>query len=330
MIPEARQPAVARALGEAFGASGWDDIRPLAGGLSTALVFRILVGGRSYLLRVLSHTEALGDPSREFGYMKTAADAGLAPRIWYASVDDRVLITDFVERQPFPDQSAALLAPMLRRVHALNGFASPKSGNYFDVADRFVERFKAAQLLPADRTNDVLRAYDAVAKVYPRRDDLVASHNDLKPENIVFDGRRFWLVDWEAAFLNDRYVDLAVLANFFVTDADAESSYLTAYFGEPADEYQCARFYLVRQTVHLFYTTLLLLLAARAGTPIDPDRCAPDFRDFHKRLLAGESSAAANETKVDYALAHLEQARFEMASPRFDDALACVTATVAR
>src|ERR1022692_2472698 len=33
----------------------------------------------------------------------------------------------------------------------------------------------------------------------------VSSHNDLTPENSLFDGDRGWLVDWEAAFLNDRY-----------------------------------------------------------------------------------------------------------------------------
>jgi thiamine kinase-like enzyme len=50
----------------------------------------------------------------------------------------------------------------------------------------------------------LFRRYAAVTKVYPRNDDLVASHNDVKPENIVFDGDRVWLVDWEVAFLNDR------------------------------------------------------------------------------------------------------------------------------
>lgn len=35
----------------------------------------------------------------------------------------------------------------------------------------------------------------------------------MKPENILFDGVRSRLVDWEAASLNDRYTDLAVVAN---------------------------------------------------------------------------------------------------------------------
>ncbi len=63
---------------------------------------------------------------------------------------------------------------------------------------------------------------------------MVSCHMDLKPENIVFDGRRVWLVGWQAAFVNDRYFDLAVAANFVVTGAAEESVYLEQYFGRRA------------------------------------------------------------------------------------------------
>jgi thiamine kinase-like enzyme len=62
---------------------------------------------------------------------------------------------------------------------------------------------------------------------------MVSSHNDLKPENTLFDGDRVWLVDWEAAFLNDRYHDLATVENFVVTNDAEEEAHLRAYFGEP-------------------------------------------------------------------------------------------------
>jgi thiamine kinase-like enzyme len=37
---------------------------------------------------------------------------------------------------------------------------------------------------------------------------MVSCHSDPKPENILFDGQRVWLVDWHAAIVNDRYFDL--------------------------------------------------------------------------------------------------------------------------
>jgi len=99
--------------------------------------------------------------------------------------------------------------------------------NYFDAIDGFIRRFQAAKILPASATEEVFRRYADVVKVYPRNDvDLVASHNDLKPQNMKFDGNYIWLVDWESAFLNDQYVDLAVVANFFVKDDSQEEDYL--------------------------------------------------------------------------------------------------------
>lgn len=43
LIPENRQAAVARALLEAFGVNTFDDIKPLTAGLSSALIFKIVV-----------------------------------------------------------------------------------------------------------------------------------------------------------------------------------------------------------------------------------------------------------------------------------------------
>jgi hypothetical protein len=50
MIPEAKNAAVARALGEAFGVTEFEDIRMLTAGLTSALVFRIIVRRCPYLL----------------------------------------------------------------------------------------------------------------------------------------------------------------------------------------------------------------------------------------------------------------------------------------
>ena len=132
-------------------------------------------------------------------------------------------------------------------------------------------------------------------------------------------------MDWEAAFLNDPYVDLAVAANFFVGDEAHEEAYLRAYFGEPAGDYRRARFTLMRQAVHLFYAALLMLMAAGSGTPIDPDMTAPDFRDFHQRLISGEVGLVTAEERLQYARVHLNEALRHMRTQRFNDAVSIVS-----
>lgn len=330
MIPEAKKDAVARALRETFGVSEFEDIRSLTAGLSSALVCRIVVRGCPYLLRVITNNSSnpgpgQGDPTNQFACMRKAAEAGIAPRVWYTSVEDRVSITDFVEARPFPRAEALARLPLtLRALHALPPFPLPKVGNYLDVMDGIVRRFQSAKILPESETAELFSGYARVKSAYPQDDaDMVSCHNDLKPENILFDGERVWLVDWEAAFLNDRYSDLGVVANFVVTNEVEEQDYLRSYFGEAVGDYRLARFYLMRQMLHVFYATMFLLIGS-AGKPIEPNAQAPDFRNFHNSIWAGEVSLDRAETKLAYGRVHLNQAVRNMRTARFQDALRIV------
>jgi aminoglycoside phosphotransferase (APT) family kinase protein len=323
MIPEPKRPAVERALRGAFGTTEFEDIRQLTEGLSSALIFRIVVRGRAYLLRVIMREDAMGDPTRQFACMKAGEEAGLAPRIRYAGVEDRVSITDFVNAKPFSKAEALVRMPAtIRALHGLAPF--PRLVNYLESMDGFISRFQAAKTLPESETADAFELYARARDAYPRLEaDMVSSHNDLKPENVLFDGERVWLVDWEAGFLNDRYLDIAVVGNFVATDDAEEKLFLRGYFGAEPSGYQLARFYLMRQILHMSYAAVFLAFGT-AGQPVDASAKVRDFRDFHDRVWSGEISLAGSEAKIEYARLHLKQALEEMHAPRFLDALRIV------
>ena len=154
---------------------------------------------------------------------------------------------------------------------------------------------------------------------------MVSSHNDLfRPDNILFDGRRVWLVDWEAAFLNDRYADLAVVANLVVDSEAAERDYLQQYFGKPPDPYQVARFFLMRQVAHMFYAMVYLWLGA-SGKPVDWTETVPGFGEFQQRFWAGEIKLTDNRTKILYGRVHLEQLLRNVGQARYTEALRIVS-----
>jgi hypothetical protein len=197
--------------------------------------------------------------------------------------------------------------------------------DYFEALDGYIQKFRAAKIMPASETDELFQLYRRAQSVYPRNDaEMVSSHNDLKPENILFDGTRVWLVDWEAAFLNDPYTDLAVTANFVVTNDAEEEIYLRTYFGEAVSEYRLARFYVMRQALHMFYAMIFLLLGS-SGKLIEPNAEAPDFRDFHAGIWAGDISLASVETKLQYGRVHMNQVLRNMRTVRFQDALRVVS-----
>jgi aminoglycoside phosphotransferase (APT) family kinase protein len=332
VIPEEKNAAVACALREAFGVTEFENIRMLTAGLSSALVFRIEVRGCPYLLRLMMGSAAVagpgqGDPTRQFACMRSGAEAGIAPRVWYTSVEDRISITDFVEARAFSRAEAmARLPATLRSLHALPRFH--KAVDYINAVDRFIQGFQAAAILPASETAELFELYAPVPKAYPRYDaDQVACHNDLKPENILFDGVKAWLVDWEAAFLNDRYFDLAVVANFVVTSDAEEQAYLRTYFGEAPGEHRLARFYLMRQITHMSYAMMFMRLGSE-GKPIDPSVAIPDFRDFHNRIWAGEVNLAGAEARLQYGRVHLQQLLENMRAERFQETMQIISASM--
>ncbi|GAA3982495.1 phosphotransferase [Mucilaginibacter dorajii] len=325
MIPENKKKAVAHALQSTFGVNEFDEIHELTAGLSSALVFKIIIDSKPYLLRIITRTDAMADPTHEYICMKAAAETGIAPKVWYANVDERISIIDFVEAKPFPITEAKVKMPdLLKRLHTLPPF--PFRINYLDKMDEFVARFREAKMIPGKLATGIFDAYAKIKEVYPRDShDWVACHNDLKPENTLFDGERVWLVDWEAAFLNDPYLDLAISASFIVGNDAEERDYLKVYFGKEADNYQHARFFLMRQLLHLFYTVVFMQLGKAPDKPLDFNIPLPGFREYHDLIWAGNVSLANADNKLLYAHVHMEQLRRNLRLKRFEDSLLIVS-----
>ena len=328
MIPESKKTVLANALQSTFGVSEFDDISQLTTGLSSALVFRMNVKGKSYLLKLNTRTDAMGDPSHQFICMKPSAEVELGPRIRYMNAEERIWITDFIEAKPFPIRDARVKTPaLLKRLHSLPPF--PARFNFIEFVDGLIRKFQDEKILPESMTSEVFRQYAKIPPLFPREcQDLVSSHNDLKPENILFDGRQPWLVDWEAAFLNDRYIDLAIVANFLVRNDGEEREYLKNYFGEEVNEYQRARFFLMRQVLHMSYFIFFMRLVSAAGKPLDMDLIKTDFTVFNESMWYGQIDLKNIDNKQIYAWVHLQRLQHNLQMKKFDEALQTVSGYV--
>ncbi len=324
-------PAVRTALMKSFGTAEPDACVPLDGGLSGAGVYRIRVGGIPYLLKVETQRDQMNDPARWYPAMRAAADAALAPRVVYACEEDGVAIVDFLPTQSLQQDYAGTredmlveLAQAVRLLHETPAF--PPLVDYLDGVTEMFDRFAGLGFAPASALSAHRQAFDEVARVYRRLPpELVSSHNDLNPRNVLYDGRRLWLVDWQAAFLADRYFDLAAVANFFARE-EAEAELLArTYFREAPGAARAARLYMARQINHVFYGLVFLNLSAAMRPEARLEGLeGPGLRELHRRLGEGEPVLESWEGRLAYGVARLNAALDGVRDRVFPAALAAL------
>ena len=334
-IPESRREAVDRALMGAFGTTTLDAVTPISGGLSGAGLFRIRVGGIAYVLRLEPPAHSFGDPARGFVCMRIAADAFLAPRVRYADPADGVVIMDLVAQRSlaldYPGDGKPWIVELAQAVRALHATPQfPPLVDYMTGMQMVIGQQLQSGLFDPSIFQDLMDRYGEVAAVYrTAAGDRVSSHNDLNPGNVLYDGTRLWLVDWEASFLADRYVDLASVAGWFIRDAAQEDLLLSTYFGAVPTREQRARFTVMRQINHVLYGMIMLNGAAaeRPGVRLpDLDLSGPTLSELDRRLWTGDFGLQAWDDRVAYGKARLAEALTGMQSSVFRAALSLLAA----
>src|SRR4029078_3304190 len=99
----------------------------------------------------------------------------------------------------------------------------PRLAEYPAIVAHFLGLVRASSMFLPGMLDEHSEAFARIRDAYSwDASSLVASHNDLNPSNVLFDGRRLWLVDWETACLNDPLVDVATAANFLATTREQE------------------------------------------------------------------------------------------------------------
>jgi aminoglycoside phosphotransferase (APT) family kinase protein len=320
VIPFDRRGAVQRAVETAFPKAEIDAAVPVLGGASAARVFRLTIGGADRLLRVEGAVDAIRNPARQYACMRIAAEAGVAPSLIYADARDGVAITDFVTVAA-PDLSRTredrlrALVQTVRTLHAAPLF--PPLVDIFEGIGAGIAQTGVAQVLPRASQNLMARLHGELARAYPRREqDRVSSHNDLNPGNVLFEGDRTWIVDWESAFAADRYMDLAAAANWFAADEREEALILQTYFGAAPDDDRRARFFIMQQANRLFYAAMLLNAAAaeRPGFRV----AVADLHALRLSEIRGEmASMTSFDGRVRFAQAFLNSAAHDFETARF-------------
>lgn len=323
IVPPEKRPAVEKALRQTFEKTDVFDISLLAGGLSASPVYKIVVDAQPYVLK-LDNTSY--DLTGAYKNMEMAAKAGIAPRLFYMDIKDGVTITPFIENKPLravfhtPEALLSGLAETIRSIHAMPPI--PTQNSLQHIVASLIQQAKESPIYTDAIFEDFFDYFQVLQTTYPFDDpDKVTSHNDLNPNNLICDGQKIWVVDWGAAFLNDRYVDLAIVANFFVGNQEQEQLLLDTYFNEPATAYQQARFFAMRQICRLIYGITMLRLGYNADAMeliADPAFQSVTLQQVGEQMRDGKLSISSSRGQWYFAKASINEALRDMRSSRFD------------
>jgi thiamine kinase-like enzyme len=177
---------------------------------------------------------------RELMTARAAAAAGLAPEIVHA--EPGLMVSRFIEGRVFGEADVRAnierVAELVRRFHheMASGLTGPGFAFWvFHVVRDYAHTLRDSRNPLTQRLPELLTInaeLEAVQLPLP----LVVGHNDLLPANLIDDGRRLWLIDFEYAGFNTAMFDLAGLASNAAFDAAQSDTLLAAYFGRDPDD----------------------------------------------------------------------------------------------
>ena len=220
---------------------GWADVPLVLEAIETGITNRnyklTLPDGSAWVVRLPGErTSVLGiDRACEAEAARRADALGIGPPVLGELPGVGTLVTRFVPGGHVTDLAdfAARLdtvVPALRTFHS----SGPVAGQFpiFRVVE-WHERDARAHGVATPAPWPVLhekaaRVERALAAV---PEPPVPCHNDLLPANLLFDGARAWLLDFEYAGMNDAFFDLGNLAVNAGLDPEAERRLVELYCG---------------------------------------------------------------------------------------------------
>jgi thiamine kinase-like enzyme len=213
---------------------------PLLGGL-TNQNFRVEVDGRSYVARLSNPSGALLaiDREAEFRNSSAAAAGGAAPAVAGYSAAAGVLVVEWVEGRTLTECDVRDVATLRRVAEACRRLhAGPRFVNDFDMFDiqrRYLEVVRDRGFRMPERYLDFMPVVERLRRALAvRPEPTVPCNNDLLPANLIDDGRRIWLIDYEYAGNNDPCFELGNIWSEANLSPEHLEELVTAYYGRPS------------------------------------------------------------------------------------------------
>ena len=274
-------------------------VTPLHGGLSNES-FRVDDGGAAFVVRFGDDVPAhhvLRD--HEWLVSRAAFAAGLSPEPVYA--EPGVSVFRFQAGDAWTGQAMRKgidrIVPVLRRCHREVGRLMTGPGRIFwvfHVLRDYTALLRRSHGPFGSRLASWLPVVDQLEALQTPM-PIVFAHHDLLPGNIIDDGERLWLIDWEYGAFGTALFDLAYVAIHAGLPAGDEQRFLDTYFERAPTEAEIVAYNAMKVAVLLREAAWAAVSGLHlrkpgvdyAGYAIDflerTDRALDDFRERYGR-----------------------------------------------
>ncbi|WAX98060.1 phosphotransferase family protein [Aminobacter sp. NyZ550] len=216
------------------------DIAPLKGGISNESWLVEDGNGRHVVRFGKDYPFHHVFRDREAMVARAAHEAGFAPELRYAAPG--VMVSAFLGAKTYGAEdvraNAGRIAHLVKRFH--DEMPGHVSGPGFMFWPFHVIRDYARTLTAGNSRmcQELPRYLDLAEKLEKAQAPLpiIFGHNDLLPANLLDDGSRLWLIDFEYAGFSTAMFDLAGTASNAGMTAEESDELLTVYFGGRPDQ----------------------------------------------------------------------------------------------
>lgn len=240
----------------------------LSGGHSGAKIYKVNIGKRYYVLR---HSESrdIEKLSNQFILTKRMGEKGISPRVHYDDAERGIIVMDYISSQgggSFSPESLKNIPGKNKQIIQL----IKKIHEYSDI-DSIIGQGTIPNVMLSiykdiDRkilNEEEIRLLERIINTpWPNREQSFV-HNDLYSGNILYDGYRFWILDWELSGMGHPFYDLAYYANFQDMSQKEGIEVLCSYLEKEPSCKEIQEFHLMRRLAYGFNAAFRLSQASK-------------------------------------------------------------------
>lgn len=179
---------------------------------------------KSYIVRVFKSNESV-NISREFEFktQKKAYKKHLAPKPIF--LNNEFMVYEYLEgihKSKLSNIDIKKFAKQIKKLHKIK----LKAKTYDIKSD--LKNYK--EILQDNKSIKLIKESEKILKKLKKfKKELVLSHHDLNPKNIIFKKNKIKIIDWEYSGINDKFFDLATICIEFKLNKKEEKSFLESY-----------------------------------------------------------------------------------------------------